>query len=218
METTLLKRDTFGSVTLEQHGDAISVVRDTRSAPWWARWLARRLAAREARALRAVEDIGGVPRLIGFDGEVLRREWLAGEPMYVAHPRDAHYYRLALQIVRRMHRRGVAHNDLAKEPNWLVLEDGTPGLLDFQLAGCHPKRGWWFRTLGREDLRHLLKHKRYYLPQGLTRRQQSILDTPGWPSRIWARWGKPVYVFVTRRLLGWSDREGAEDRGRPGAV
>ena len=205
-------------MTLEQHGDAISVVRDTRSAPWWARWLARRLAAREARALQAVEDIGGVPRLIGFDGKVLRREWLAGEPMYVARPRDAHYYRLALQIVRRMHRRGVAHNDLAKEPNWLVLEDGTPGLLDFQLAGFHPERGWWFRTLGREDLRHLLKHKRYYRPQGLTRRQRSILETPGWPSRIWARWGKPVYVFITRRLLGWADREGAEDRGRPGAV
>jgi predicted lipoprotein with Yx(FWY)xxD motif len=30
---------------------------------------------------------------------------------------------------------------------------------------------------------------------------------------IWARTGKPVYRFVTRRLLGWSDREGAGDRG-----
>jgi hypothetical protein len=24
--------------------------------------------------------------------------------------------------------------------------------------------------------------------------------------------GKPVYRFVTRRLLGWADREGAGDR------
>jgi predicted lipoprotein with Yx(FWY)xxD motif len=30
---------------------------------------------------------------------------------------------------------------------------------------------------------------------------------------IWARTGKPFYRFVTRRLLGWSDREGAGDRG-----
>jgi hypothetical protein len=24
---------------------------------------------------------------------------------------------------------------------------------------------------------------------------------------------KPVYLFVTRRLIGWADREGASDRG-----
>jgi hypothetical protein len=24
---------------------------------------------------------------------------------------------------------------------------------------------------------------------------------------------KPVYLFVTRRLFGWADREGAGDRG-----
>jgi hypothetical protein len=28
-----------------------------------------------------------------------------------------------------------------------------------------------------------------------------------------ARTGKPLYRFVTRRLLGWADREGAGDRG-----
>jgi RIO-like serine/threonine protein kinase len=165
-----------------------------------------------------VHGVVGVPQLIAFDGQVLQRQWLAGEPMYVARPRDAEFYRLALRIVTQLHRHGVAHNDLAKEPNWLVLENGTPGLVDFQLASYHGQRGRWFRTLAREDLRHLLKHKRYYLPDRLTQRQRSILDTPGWPSRIWRRWGKPVYLFITRRLFGWSDREGAEDRGRPGAV
>lgn len=194
------------------------VVRDTRSAPWWARWLARRLAAREARALQHLGDVPGVPRLQAFDGSVLQRQWLAGQPMYAARPRDPDYYRRALRIVRQLHRRGVAHNDLAKEPNWLVLEDGTPGLVDFQLANYCPRRGRWFRTQAREDLRHLLKHKRYYLPEQLTARQRAILATPAWPSRIWRRTGKPVYLFITRRLLGWADREGAADRGRPGAV
>ena len=218
IQASLLKQDTFGSVRLEQGAGAPRVIRDTRSAPWWSRWLARRLAAREARALRAVHGVVGVPQLISFDGKVLQRQWLAGEPMYVARPTDAEYYRLALQIVRQLHRHGVAHNDLAKEPNWLVLENGKPGLLDFQLASYHRHRGRWFRTLAREDLRHLLKHKRYYRSEGLTQRQRSILDTPGWPSRLWRRTGKPVYLFVTRRLFNWSDREGAEDRGRPGAV
>ena len=29
----------------------------------------------------------------------------------------------------------------------------------------------------------------------------------------WANTGKPLYHFVTRRLLGWADREGAGGRG-----
>ncbi len=215
---TLLKQDTFGSVLLDDQASPPMVVRDTRTAPWWARWLARRLAAREARALGLLGGIGGVPRLYDFDGQVLRRQWLAGQPMYISRPVDPTYYRRALRLVAQLHRRGIAHNDLAKEPNWLVLEDGNPGLVDFQLASYSAKRGRWFRTKAREDLRHLLKHKRYYLAEHLSTRQRRILATPAWPSRVWRRTVKPIYLFVTRRLLHWADREGAEDRGRPGAV
>jgi hypothetical protein len=66
--------------------------------------------------------------------------------------------------------------------------------------------------LAHGDLRHLLKHKRQYLPGHLTARQRAILAQPSPLSRIWRATVKPVYLFVTRRLLGWSDREGAGDR------
>jgi hypothetical protein len=104
------------------------------------------------------------------------------------------------------------HNDLAKEPNFLVTADGRPAIIDFQLAWFCPRRGRLFRLLAREDLRHLLKHKRTYCPQFLTARERRILASPSWPARIWMKTGKPVYLFVTRRLLGWRDREGAGDR------
>jgi len=29
---------------------------------------------------------------------------------------------------------------------------------------------------------------------------------------VWMSTGKKLYTFVTRRLLGWADREGAGDR------
>ena len=61
-----------------------------------------------------------------------------------------------------MHRLGVAHNDLAKEPNLLVTTEGQPALVDFQLATITHQRGRLFRMLAREDIRHLLKHKRTY--------------------------------------------------------
>jgi hypothetical protein len=75
-----------------------------------------------------------------------------------------------------------------------------------------PARGRLFRMMAREDLRHLLKHKRTYCSCSLTTREIKILATPALPSRIWMRTGKPLYLFVTRRLLNWTDREGAGDR------
>jgi hypothetical protein len=68
--------------------------------------------------------------------------------------------------------------------------------------------------LAHDDLRHLLKHKRQYLPEHLTARQRAILAQPSPLSRAWRATGKPIYLFVTRRLLGWADREGAGDRQR----
>ncbi len=190
------------------------VRRDTRTAHAGCKWLARRLARREARALTALDGLPGTPRLLAFDGAVLERGWIAGSPMQRARPGHHEYFRQALTLLRQVHRAGVTHNDLAKEPNWLVTPDGRPALVDFQLAVVHRRRGRLFRMLAREDLRHLLKHKRSYRPDRLSARQSAILATPACTSRLWRATGKPVYRFVTRGLLGWSDREGAGDRQR----
>nr|MBA3564729.1 serine/threonine protein kinase [Gammaproteobacteria bacterium] len=174
--------------------------------------VARRLAAREARALAAVADVPAVPRLIAWRDGVLERSWLDGEPMQIAKPRSAVYFRDAFRLLQRLHRMGLAHNDLAKEPNWLVRADGSPGILDFQLATVTRRRGRLFRMRAREDIRYLLKHKRTYRPQALTARQKRLLATPAPLSRIWMATGKRLYLLVTRRLLRWADREGAGDR------
>jgi RIO-like serine/threonine protein kinase len=188
------------------------IQRDTDAAAWWARWLARRLAAREARALVRADQVAGIPRLVAFDGRMLTRTWIGGLPMFQAMPRQPSYYRDALRLLRRLHRAGVAHNDLAKEPNWLCGADGSPAVIDFQLASVSATRGRVFRMLAREDLRHLLKHKRTYCPDGLTERQRHMLARPAWPSRWSRRLLKPVYLTITRRWMGWEDRDGAADR------
>jgi len=214
----LLKRDGFGTVRRVRdtaHGVAADFVeRDVTAAARGARWLARRLAAREARALEALRDVPRVPRLIGWDGRRLRRSWLDGRPMHEAAPQDPAYFREALRLLRRLHAAGVVHNDLAKEPNWLVGPDGLPELVDFQLAARPLRRGRLFRMLAWDDLRHLLKHKRTYCPGRLTARQRAVLERRSPLAALWARTGKPVYRLVTRRVLGWADREGAGDRGR----
>lgn len=208
----VLKRDLFGEVS-RIDGPTTVIRRDTSAAPWWTRPVARALARREARTLRALAGLDGVPQLLDFDGTRLTRSYLSGQPMHRARPHDPVYFSSAQRLLFLLHARNVIHNDTAKEPNWLVLDDGRPGLIDFQLAAWRPGRGRFFRLLAREDIRHLLKHKRTYVPQRLTRREQTILNTPGWTSRAWRATVKPVYLFVTRRVLGWADREGAGDRG-----
>jgi len=210
----LLKKDLFGEVWLLDSGTNAEILRDTRTARWWLKWLARTLLRREAAGLRALEGIEGVPALLRCNAEQLARSYVAGEPMHVARPSSPDYFRSAMRLLRRMHRAGVVHNDLAKEPNLLVRADGSAAFIDFQLAGCSRRRGRLFRIAAREDIRHLLKHKRTYCPDNLTARELGILARPSGLARAWTGLVKPPYLFITRRIFGWSDREGAGDRGQ----
>ncbi len=212
-DSTILKKDLFGEIRLTRHVGERVIVRDTSTAATGLRWLARFLMRREASALAALTDIEGFAELVWLERDRLMRRFLDGEPMQRARPADLAYFKAAAKLVRNMHRTGVVHNDLAKEPNFLVRPNGMPAIVDFQIAWTSARRSKLFRLAAREDLRHLLKHKRTYCPQYLTTRERSILEHPGIAALVWSRTFKPVYQFITRRLLGWADREGAGDRG-----
>lgn len=212
MATVNLKHDVLGTTRLVQAGRTAYIERDTRTAHALVRWLARRLAAREAAALAALAGVEQVPRLLEFDGAIVRRSYLAGLPLYAAPQRSRAYFVHARKVLRRLHRAGVAHNDLAKEANWLVVHDDTCAIVDFQLALCDSTRTARFRRRAYEDLRHLLKHKRTYLPFELTERERRVLDAPTLAARLWRVLVKPAYRFVTRTLLRWPERSGPVER------
>ena len=192
VEIQALKSDSFGRISLMRDAGGMFVRRDLGHVPWWLRLPAWWLACREARGLRRAHGLEAMPRLLGWDGRILDRSYLDGAAMYQRPPRgDLAYFHRARRLLQQLHRRGVAHNDLAKESNWLVLADGSPALIDFQLAVLGDPRSRWMRLLAREDLRHLLKHKR-----------------TSWLREAWFATGKPVYRFVTRRILKWEDNEG----------
>jgi RIO-like serine/threonine protein kinase len=207
-KSTLLKADELGRIEIVERDGQRMIRRDIAAARWWARWFARRAAAREARALRKLDGVDGVPSFLGWDGRELLRGFIAGRPMQQAQPRDRDYYRRALRLLAVLHRHGIVHNDLAKEPNWLVRDDGSPALVDFQLAWTRGRRGNLFRLLAREDVRHLLKHKRTYCAEALTQRQRAMLDKPAAHSRLWRATGKRLYKLIARRVFGYWDNEG----------
>ena len=100
---------------------------------------------------------------------MLVRSWIDGVALHIAKPfGDAGYFRSAKAALRKLHRAGICHNDLAKEQNWLRGRDGKAYLTDFQLAASFKRRNALFRLAAYEDLRHLLKHKRRYAPDALT--------------------------------------------------
>lgn len=211
-QNELLKKDLFGEIWKVTESGEVAILRDTRPARWWLQWLARVLLRREARALAALTDIEGIPQIVRNGHHTLLRTFIPGKPLFEVRPDSAAYFKAAAKLLRRVHRAGVAHNDLAKEPNVLVRDDMSPAYIDFQLAWYRRNRGRLFRTAAREDIRHLLKHKRTYRPDLLTARERAILDSPSSPSRAWMFLVKPVYLVITRKILGWSDREGAAGR------
>ena len=210
---TVLKADVFGRVELGRYRGEPAILRDLGRARPWALPVAALLFWHEVRTLRRCDGLPGLPRLIARDGRRLYRSWIPGVPMHVARPEgDAAYFRSAKALLRRLHRRGIAHNDLAKEPNWLRRPDGSAALIDFQLATFHRRRGKLFRLLAYEDLRHLLKHKRRYCPEALTARERRVLANKTLAVRGFMATGKPLYNLATRGLFGWSDGEGSGDR------
>jgi len=213
----VLKRDVFSTIErgvfAAPEGDVPAILRRLDQIPWWSKPLAKHLFNRERRALAIAGKLGSAPRLL-FAGEtVLVRSFIDGVPLYMAKPvGDAGYFRDAQRALRDLQRALITHNDLNKPQNWLRGADGKPYMTDFQLAAVFKKRSKLFRLMAYEDLRHLLKHKRKYVPEALTASEKRILARKTLPTRIWMATGKRVYYLITRGIFGFVDREGGGTR------
>jgi len=217
IEGVLLKRDVFSTVERGRfrlsNGEVDAILRRTDQVPWWSYPVARHLFWRERRALAIARDLNVVPVLLWAGRRALVRAFIDGVALHLVKPAgDVAYFRSAKQALRRLHRAGICHNDLAKEQNWLVGRDGCAYLTDFQLAACFRGRGRLFRIAAYEDLRHLLKHKRSYAPSALTPMEHKILARKSLLASVWLATGKKVYRAITRGLFNFTDREGGGRR------
>src|SRR5438477_2558278 len=213
----VLKRDPLSTVERGRFasgsGDVEAVLRRIDEVPWWSFGLARHLFARERRALAIAGELGIAPPLLFAGRKALIRGWIDGLPLHIAKPHgERAFFRSAKASLRKLHRAGICHNDLAKEQNWLRGRDGRAYLTDFQLAACFKTRGRLFRMAAYEDLRHLLKHKRSYAPDALTPRQRKVLGRKSSVASVWLKTGKQIYRAITRGLFNFTDREGGGRR------
>jgi hypothetical protein len=216
-EGVLLKRDVFSTVERGRYrndcGEVDAVLRRLDEVPWWSFIPATHLFARERKALALAKGLNVGPELLWAGRRALVRGFIDGVALHLAKPHgDVAYFRSAKQALRRLHRAGICHNDLAKEQNWLRGTDGRCYVTDFQLAACFGTRNRLFRIAAYEDLRHLLKHKRSYAPEALTPKERKILARKSLVASIWLMTGKKVYRAITRGLFNFTDREGGGRR------
>jgi hypothetical protein len=216
-EGVLLKRDVFSTVERGRFradtGEVDAVLRRLDQVPVWSYPLARHLFARERHALALARDLDVGPKLLWAGRQALVRGFIDGVALHLARPHgDIAYFRSAKLALRKLHRAGICHNDLAKEQNWLRGSDGRAYLTDFQLAACFKTRSRLFRIAAYEDLRHLLKHKRSYAADALTPMERKILARKSFVASLWLKTGKKVYQAITRGLFNFTDREGGGRR------
>jgi hypothetical protein len=202
--------------------------------------LARFLMRRERRSLAHLSGLTGVPRLVedstlealpSPDGytprlgskNIVLRSWCEGQPLHRATELPLDFFERLDELVLALHARGVCHNDLHKEQNVMVAADGYPALIDFQLASLHRVDSYLHRARCRDDLRHVQKHRRRYTRDG--RGPAGSLDSSLERGRghrmrrslvafLWRRSVKPIYHFVTRKVLrSWDGEERRESSG-----
>jgi len=90
----------------------------------------------EYRVYTRLGGVLGVPRCYGFlDGRYLVLEWVDGVPIrrtQITHP-DM-FFSTLLDVIKALHKAGVAHGDLKKKDNLLVIDGKAPCVIDFGVA------------------------------------------------------------------------------------
>ena len=96
------------------------------------RWMLRN----EYRVYERLAGLQGIPVCHGFiAGRYLVLEFIGGTPIRTARITDpAVFFDLLLSLIKEMHDLGVAHTDLKKKDNILVVDGKIPYIVDFGVA------------------------------------------------------------------------------------
>jgi len=192
----------------------LKMYRTARFAGAPLRWLGRWQCGREVALYRHLSGHSCVPALLDRVGDTAYlRAFVAGHPLASARAVPDGFWNRLDAAMREVHRRGVAYVDSNKPENILVGDDGHPYLIDFQIAWrCGPRADhtlgrWWLARLQREDLYHVLKHKRRFARDSLTEAELARVRRRSVLIRAHRLLNRP-YRTVRRPLFRWLKRTG----------
>lgn len=191
----LFKRDFYAATGCYRRlstagtGPEYVVLKIYHTDPLWKviplRWLGRYLFRRERHFGRLLAGIKGLAAVIGRYGKSgLIREFVPGVNLRQfknqAKP-DANFFPALSSTLSEVHAKGVSHNDLSKPENVLVRENGSPVLIDFQIAVEWRSRltRWLRNYMQRNDRYHLTKQHRRTRPEDFTAEAVALAKKKG---------------------------------------
>lgn len=158
---------------------------------------------KERNVYRKMQGLKGIPNCYGMlDNKYLVLEYISGIPIRHAEIADrTAFFDELLKIVRNLHELGVAHGDMKKQDNLLVIDKQIPCLIDFGVAvirknGISPINHFFYKTAQKFDFNAWIKLKyqgRYD--------EISEADKPLWnrtKTEIIARWIKFKFLALKR--------------------
>jgi hypothetical protein len=170
-------------------------------------WLGKWLCDRETRFYRACADLPNVPKLLGRVGTTgFVHAYVEGRPLSKHHPIPDDFFDQLFALLREVHRRDVAYVDTNKPQNILQGDDGRPHLIDFQISfglrdfGDNVVTRAILRRLQKEDVYHVLKHKRKLRPDLMTDDERAAAGRVSWFIRAHRTITKP-YFLIRRRTF-----------------
>lgn len=162
------------------------------------RWAGRLLCRREMRFYAKLQDLPNVPRLMGTVGDTgFIHDYVKGRPLAQGRDVPPGFFDQYQALFAELHRRGIAYVDTNKPENILLGDDGRPHLIDFQISW---DRKFMLRRFQREDLYHLLKHKKRLARHEMTEEEMRRVTNKSMLIRLHRFVFKPYFV-VRRRLL-----------------
>ena len=138
--------NTRPAIFLAAINDGIVLVKDfSRNRPIFAQSIGRFLIWREAKAYRYLQGIKGVPRLYGtIQGLAIALQYVEAPTLRDEGKRrrlSPEFFCRLEELIKLIHKRGLAHCDLKKAPNILVTNTDEPFLID------------WGASISREEFR-----------------------------------------------------------------
>lgn len=172
----------------------------------FARIVGPLLVWREAKALRKLQNLPGVPALLAVpDRRALLMEYVNARQVVNLQNEPVHwesYFDSLTHLISQMHQLGVAHGDLRSPTNALIDEQGNAALVDFVASLHRAHRFNWphnalYKKLCMVDLSAVTKLKRRLAPELLGANDVEASEIAGRSGmaaralgqriRIWAR-------------------------------
>jgi RIO-like serine/threonine protein kinase len=204
-----LKHDFFAATGFYEDADGRRVVLKVGRVVEFAGvpllWVGRWLCRREVRFYSRLSDLPNVPAVLGTWGPTgFVHDYVPGRPLHPSRPVPDGFFDQLVELLKELHRRGVAYVDTNKPENILLGDDGRPHLIDFQISwdlielGDTRLNRWWLARLQREDIDHILKHKKRLRPDEMTEQEREQVGRRSALIRLHRFVFKPYFRFRRR--------------------